>query len=617
MRQHFSHPNPKISSLANSPKDMALLAVFALALVLLGNSEMIIHFSPDGSFTTTTWYLFYDSIHDLLALGIALYAAYRWTSRIGEIFVLFFVIMHAPYFYLTFPIQVADHLMRIFEVMLALGGIRLIARLKNALGLAHERLEMAHVAEKHSQYQATHDHITGLPNRLLLGERTQQAVAVAQRTASQIVCMFIDLDHFKDVNDSLGHEVGDKVLKIIGERINGAIRESDTVGRIGGDEFGIVASSIEDPTTAAILAERVKDAVNQQMVFDGHRVSLTCSIGLAMFPSEEQSKASRHDVMAVTDELLSQSDISAYRAKKQGGDSFQFFDPSMAESTSARLSMLADLRDAVDNDELVLHYQPLIDVRSGAVFGAEALVRWNRPNVGMVPPLDFIPLAESSGLIVPIGEWVIRTACKQAKEWSDSELGPIVISVNLSAIQIRRSDMYATIRSALDEADCPPSLIDLELTESVLMQDTEKVIEMLRALRAMGMTISIDDFGTGYSSLAYLQNFPVDTLKIDRSFINSIATGSDEEAIARAILNLGHTLGMHVLAEGVENIAQAEQLKTLTCDRAQGFLFSRPLKATEFEVLPLVTQSSKMRKNKTAGGPLSATVLPAESVKQL
>lgn len=416
------------------------------------------------------------------------------------------------------------------------------------------------------------DVLTGLPNRRLFTDRLQVAIATAHRHGSSLAIMFLDLDLFKRINDTLGHGVGDLVLVETANRLGLCIREGDTVARLGGDEFVILLPELDHVEDAAKLAERVIAQVKQPFVIDEHELYVTTSAGIAVYPDDGLT----------VEGLIKNADTAMYRAKDLGRNSYQLYTPSMNARSFERLAMESSLRHALSRDEFTLVYQGKVDLVSGRLSGVEALVRWRHPDMGLVMPAEFIPLAENMGLIGDIGAWVLKAACRQCKSWHDLGLPPVRIAVNVSALQFREGDVPAIVREALAESGLPPQFLELELTESVLMQRVEEVAQVLRELRQMGVHISIDDFGTGYSSLSYLKRMPIDALKIDRSFVHDIledgtVTNGEGAEIVSTIINLAHNLRLRAVAEGVETAEQAEFLRARGCDEIQGYLISRPV----------------------------------------
>ncbi len=426
--------------------------------------------------------------------------------------------------------------------------------------------------EAHIRHLAYFDPLTGLPNRRLLEDRLQVALAHAHRNRDRAAVLFVDLDRFKRINDSLGHEVGDQLLVEIARRLCDCLREDDTVARMGGDEFIIVLSNLADPDDAAHTANRIIESLRQPVRIGEHELTVTTSIGISVFPDDSRDPAA----------LIKNADIAMYRAKDEGRNSFQLYQPAMNARSLEHLALESALHRALAREELVLHFQPLIRVADQRTIAAEALLRWQHPDLGLVAPADFISLAEETGLIVPIGEWVLRTACAQHRRWRESGHGDLRMLVNISARQFRDEGLVDMVARVLRETGMPARQLSLELTESMLMEGSGRSIEVLEALRALGVGLALDDFGTGYSSLAYLKRFPIDELKIDRLFIRDIDRNPDDAAIADAIIKLAHSLGLRVVAEGVES---AEQLAILTrhgCDIAQGFHFSKPVEAGQF-----------------------------------
>ena len=423
-------------------------------------------------------------------------------------------------------------------------------------------------------YQATHDDLTGLPNRSLLGDRLQQALSQAARCGQRMWLAFLGLDSLKTISDNLGHGAADAFLKVVAGRLAAGLRASDTIARWSGDEFTILlaAGSGDDGPLAAL--ERLLAAASEPVAIGGHDYVIRSSMGVACFPEDG----------ADADVLLQCADIAARHAKNDGRHHFRFHTPDMNARALARVRMEADLRLALKRDEFVLHYQPQIDLASGRVAGAEALVRWMAPGRGLVGPFEFIGIAEECGLIEEIGEWVLRTACAQSAAWRRAGLAPLRMAVNLSARQFVRKDLASSIAAVLADAGLRGSDLELELTEGVVMRDVEQGISVLRELKELGVQIAIDDFGTGYSSLSYLKRFPIDVLKIDRSFVIDIGQGDgDDEAIVRSIIALAHALKLRVIAEGVETAQQLDYLGGERCDEVQGYYFSRPLAADAFE----------------------------------
>jgi len=427
-------------------------------------------------------------------------------------------------------------------------------------------------AEEHMVYIAQHDFLTDLPNRLMLHDRLTQAIAHAGREQRKVAVMFLDLDRFKAVNDTLGHLVGDKLLKIVAARISSVARVSDTVSRLGGDEFAILLPYIENMDDIATIAVKLLTSVANPCVIDGNEIEVTTSIGISVFPEDGSDSES----------LIAHADAAMYQAKGNGRNNYQFFTYEMNRRTLERMAIKNKLSHALERNELFLLYQPQVDLQSGRIIGAEALVRWDHPLFGNVLPAQFIPIAEENGLIPPIGEWVLREACRQNQEWRKLGLMKITMAVNLSAVQFRQKNLGEIIKDVLQQSGLAPSGLELEITEGIVMQDAEAAILLLEDMKAMGLKLSVDDFGTGYSSLSYLKRFPIDKFKIDQSFVRDLATDTDDAVIVSTIISMAHSLKLKVIAEGVETAEQLAFLKQQGCDEIQGYYFSRPVSAEEF-----------------------------------
>ena len=426
-------------------------------------------------------------------------------------------------------------------------------------------------SERRLAYLAQFDPLTGLANRTLFADRFSQMIVHAKRRGVSLGVLFIDLDDFKLVNDRLGHAAGDALLCQVALRLQSAVRTGDTIGRISGDEFAVVLADLEQPDDAAVVAQKILEQLAEPVSIDGQQTFVTASIGIASFPTDGD----------YVDALLGAADAAMYRAKQSGRDAYQFYTSAITQRTRARAQLTFELRQAIERNEFALAYQPKFDLASRAACGAEALLRWNHPSRGLVSPEEFIPVLEDTGLIVQVGDWVIRRVCQDLKGWFASGQRPMPIAVNLSARQFRQKDLDERIRCLVAAAGVDPSLIELEITESQLMQDPAHAIRIMRALRDFGIGIAIDDFGTGYSSLAYLTRFPVKALKIDRSFVADVFSDRADAAIVRTIIEMAHQLGFTVVAEGVETDRQAAFLRQFGCQQAQGFLFARPMPAAE------------------------------------
>ncbi len=416
------------------------------------------------------------------------------------------------------------------------------------------------------------DELSGLPNRLLFRQLLEQAIHDANRERKSIAVLFIDLDRFKLINDAIGHDSGDIVLRQVAGRLRQCLREADLLSRFGGDEFAVLLREIDDPEAARATAQRVLAAVAQPYEVNGEKYHLSTSVGISIYPGDSPDATA----------LLRNAELAMYRAKDQGKNNFQFHSPQMNARSLEYVVLERSLRRAIELDEFMIHFQPQVELSSGRIVGAEALLRWNLPEVGMIPPGKFIPLAEETGLIVPIGRLVLLRACVTARKWQDAGLRDFRIAVNLSPRQFNQSDLVLDVTSILEDSGLPPQNLELEITESMVMANPERATAILRELRGVGVHLSIDDFGTGYSSLGYLKSFPVHTLKIDRSFIKDVPADADDVAITHAIIAMGHSLRLNVVAEGVETVEQFEFLREHGCDLMQGYLVAKPMPAEEF-----------------------------------
>jgi diguanylate cyclase (GGDEF)-like protein len=425
-------------------------------------------------------------------------------------------------------------------------------------------------AETQIAYMARHDGLTNLANRAVLLEKMEEALARLRRHGSRFTLFMLDLDLFKTVNDSLGHPIGDELLKVVAGRLSACIRETDTVARLGGDEFAILATVDGDQREAAITtANKLSAAVAAPYDLDGHHLNIGTSIGIALAPEHG----------AAVDQLVKNADLALYKAKSEGRDAYRFFDDAMGVEARTRRAHQTELRNALINEEFELHYHPIVDIHTREAASVEALIRWRHPQRGLIAPVEFIRLAEESGLINPIGEWVLRKACSDAMGWPS----PVKVSVNLSAVQFRRASPIDNFCSALRESGLPPERLELEITETVLLQGSAENVETLHQLRSMGISIVLDDFGTGYSSLSYLRMFPFDKIKIDRSFVHELAKNADCAAIVSAVAGLGKSLRIGTVAEGVETEDQLFLVRAAGCTHAQGYLFGRPCPTTELK----------------------------------
>jgi diguanylate cyclase (GGDEF)-like protein/PAS domain S-box-containing protein len=427
-------------------------------------------------------------------------------------------------------------------------------------------LQMTHSAE--------HDFLTGLPNRMLLNDRISQAIVLASRHNKHVAVLFLDLDGFKHINDSLGHPVGDKLLQSIATRLVDCVRASDTVSRQGGDEFVVLLSEVELSEDAAITARRMLHAVSRPHSVDQHDLHVTTSIGVSVYPEDGLD----------AETLIKNADTAMYQAKESGRQSFQFFKPAMNARAVERQSIEEGLRRALERQEFVLYYQPKVDLMTGAITGAEALIRWIHPTRGLIPPMDFIPIAEDCGLILSIGAWALREACAQSRAWTKAGLPTVTMAVNVSAIEFRDKNFLNRLFEVINETGLDPRLLELELTESVLMKHAASTAVILQSLREAGIRLAIDDFGTGYSSLSYLRKFPVDAVKIDQTFIRQISA-DDDTTIVKAVIGMARGLKLRVIAEGVETPQELAFLRAYRCDEAQGYYFSRPVPARQFAMM--------------------------------
>ncbi len=455
---------------------------------------------------------------------------------------------------------------------------RLVGCVRRALNERAERLRRHQaeadlkVSEEHLLFLAFHDPLTALPNRALLQDRLIQALSNATRRSEKVAILFIDLDQFKNVNDTLGHSAGDLVLKQVAERLARSIRSGDTVARLGGDEFVLVVNAVKDTTDAAVAANRVKQEMAAEFNVNGTCLTTTCSIGISMFPEDGSDNET----------LLKNADSALFDAKDNGRNQWRFFTPEMNRLARERFELENALRLGLVREQFFLEYQPQYEVSTGRIVGAEALLRWRHPQEGLIPPDRFIPFAESTGEIIPIGEWALRTACAQARRWQLEGMPPLVMAVNVSAVQLRRDTFIQSLQTVLNETGLEPQLLELEVTESLLLSNADVMASLLEKLGKIGSKLAIDDFGTGYCGFSYLRNFQFSRLKIDQSFVKSVATDPREAALTATIINMATTLGMKVIAECVETEQQVKALRALGCDQFQGYYFSRPLCAAAF-----------------------------------
>lgn len=443
------------------------------------------------------------------------------------------------------------------------------------LGIANGHDLLNNIAQRKQEelyYLAHYDPLTKLPNRLLMADRLTMACRESMRDGKLVGLLFVDLDRFKQINDTMGHRFGDFLLQAVADRLEGCIRAIDTVSRLGGDEFAILLEHLTDVQDAEMLAQRIVDALQRPFTILEHELFVTASIGIAIYPRDDVDVGN----------LFAKADAAMYEAKESGRNAFRKYVPGLSKNSLEHLSLEADLRHALERDELILHYQPQINVASGTVIGVEALIRWQHPTRGMVSPAAFIPIAEESGFIIDIGRWVLWEACRQQQEWLRSGMPPLRMAINISAVQFRRSNFVDIVRDVLQETGIDPALIELELTESIAMHRASEVLNTLRELKALGVKLAIDDFGTGFSSLSYLQRFPIDRLKIDQSFIRGIENMPANRSIVQAIVAMAQTLALDVIAEGVGTEAEYACTCACACNEVQGYFHSRPLPADDF-----------------------------------
>ena len=439
-----------------------------------------------------------------------------------------------------------------------------VAVLHDLGAMRQKALNLSHAAQ--------HDFLTGLPNRSLVNDRITQAISFSARYTQQLAVMFVDLDLFKKINDSLGHAVGDKLLQQVAIRIVACVRRSDTVARIGGDEFVVLLSQVGHAEDAVFIARKILSSLAEPYLIDQKQLQINASIGVSTYPDDGTD----------SETLIHRADTAMYEAKKLGRNNCQFFRAEMQARVLEWQSLEGSLRSALERNEFMLVYQPKIDLTTGDISGVEALLRWNHPDRGLIQPLKFVPIAEESGLIVPIGQWVLLEACRQARAWMDAGLPPVRIAVNVSALQFAAKDFLSSVRAVLISTGIDPHDLELELTETVLMQDADSAVQTLRALKAIGVQLAVDDFGVGYSSFSYLRKFPLDALKVDRSFINDISSNPDNATILSALIGIGKSLKHRVVAEGVETEEQLHFLQKEGCSEGQGYFFCRPVIAEKF-----------------------------------
>jgi diguanylate cyclase (GGDEF)-like protein/PAS domain S-box-containing protein len=447
-------------------------------------------------------------------------------------------------------------------------------RITGAVIVFHD-VSMARAVVKEMSHLAQHDALTDLPNRLLLNDRITQAISLARRNHHLLAVLFLDLDGFKNINDSLGHSIGDKLLQSVSARLLGCVRKSDTVSRQGGDEFVVLLPEVAHAADAAISAAKIITELKNAHSVDDHQLRVTVSIGISSYPDHGES----------VEALIKNADTAMYHAKQCGRNNYQFFKPDMSLQAVERQSLEGQLRYALEREELLLHYQPKVNIKTGAITGVEALVRWQHPERGLLLPGQFLSIAEDTGMIVTIGQWVLREACRQMREWLDAGLPAVPVAVNISFLEFRNRQFVEDVQASLKETRLDPRYLDLELTETVLMQHAESTIFVLGQLKEIGLRLAVDDFGTGYSSLSYLTRFPIDSLKLDQSFVQNLVTKSNDAIVIGAVIGLAKSLKQTIVAEGVETLEQLAFLQAHGCDEGQGYYFSRPMPAQRFACL--------------------------------
>ncbi|MGH8863906.1 MAG: putative bifunctional diguanylate cyclase/phosphodiesterase [Burkholderiales bacterium] len=508
--------------------------------------------------------------HDLQIVICSAYADYEWTELVGRLGHADKLLVVKKPFEPIEVMQCASALTRKWQ------NERMVRRqVENLEQVVTARTQGLEAANKQLRHLATHDALTGLPNRVLMEDRLTQAMAHAERDRQTFAVALVDLDRFKNINDSLGHQAGDELLIQVARRLTSIVRSVDTVVRLGGDEFVLIFSPHISREDAGLAAQRAIELLQAPAQIAGVTIHASPSIGIAFYPDDGTAMET----------LVAHADAAMYCAKQPGRDKIQWYAPTMNAVTQEKVLLESELHEALASGQFELHYQPKVQISTGALHGAEALIRWRHPTRGLVSPAEFIPLAEECGLIGPIGEWTVLEACRQARAWQTAGLPPIRVAVNLSACQFRQGNLVELIGRALDQAGLDAQYLEVELTESAVMSDPEESVSILEKLSKMGVIVSVDDFGTGYSSLSYLRRFPIDKLKIDRGFINEVMSRPADASIVQAIISLAHSLRLKVIAEGVETAEQLEFLKTLGCDQYQGFHFSAALVASDFENL--------------------------------
>jgi diguanylate cyclase (GGDEF)-like protein len=532
------------------------MLIAGLLIVLAGDLfNLFIEFVPGSSVPS--------QLHDVVRYG-------AWTM--GNLLLAFGFWRWLP---LVWQLKRAESALKGANEALELQVQQRTGELREANDRLRRDIEERKQVERSIRHMAHHDSLTQLPNRALFRDRLTHAMAQADRYQQKLAIMFLDLDRFKAINDTLGHSVGDQLLRIAGERLRTCVRDCDTVARLGGDEFTVIVEDVADSQTAAVVAQKIIDTFAQPFNLHGHEVFVTTSIGITVYPDDGEQ----------VDSLLRNADTAMYRAKGCGRNNYQFYVADMNARARERLMLENALRRALVRDEFALYYQPRVDIYSGRVIGAEALLRWRHPDMGMIPPSEFVPILEETGMIIPVGEWALREACRQNRVWQELGLAPVRVAVNLSARQFVQKDLAGMVEQALGDSGLSSAYLELEITEELLLEHSHANTETLNKLRDLGVHISIDDFGTGYSSLSYLKRLPINTLKIDKSFVRDITRDSDGAAIASAIIAMARSLRLNVLAEGVETDEQLSFLRAQGCNEIQGYSFSQPLSADDFEKL--------------------------------
>jgi len=573
------------------PVRLAAARRILIALAVIGIATSLL-FLDEPSWAISRYFSRISARSVLASIGYGAAAVALWRTRTRRLGVGFPVLAAAFFFS---ALQELHYIAIGFEWLLSgsladyfytsVGYIDFLLQSVLAVGmiacLLEDEREAAELASAEIEHLAYHDALTGLPNRPLFIDRLIVSIAQASRSKSKLAVFFLDLDRFKDINDSLGHSVGDHLLKAVADRVRRCVREGDTVARFGGDEFTLLVPQIENIEDAAKIAQKIIETLKIPFNVHDRELFVTTSIGISLHPNDGLD----------AETLVRNADSAMYRAKDTGRDNYQLYAPAMNARALERLALENMLRRAIQNHELVLYYQPLIDARSKTILGVEALIRWQHPELGMLSPAHFISVAELSGLIIPIGDWVLQTACEQLRIWQKRIDRRLTVSVNLSARQFSQPDLTDKIRNVLEQTDLDPHSLELEITESNAMQNAENTIHTLRELKQIGVRISMDDFGTGYSSLNYLKRFPIDTLKLDQMFVRDVNDDPSSAAIVSAVIAMSHSLALEVVAEGVETEAQLQFLQKQRCDRIQGFLFSEPMAAAELE--PYLIESAE------------------------